>query len=65
MPKTFGAANLPVKARRIQRPRRYSDVIVLKYENGEAIDILHVSAERPKGNPNRWEPELVPKKVAA
>lgn len=61
--KYFGSFSLPVRGRRRPKQRRYSDVLVTRYDIlGNTVHVGTVAAERPKGNPMRWEPELAPKK---
>jgi hypothetical protein len=60
------AMGIPVKARRIQRQRRYSDVAVFQLdEHGMIVHARTVAAERPKSCGPKWEPEITPKARAA
>lgn len=53
----FGEFLLPVKAARIKKPRKYSDVTIIKPGVGRHT----VSAGRPVHSKD-WEPEYVTKK---
>lgn len=53
----FGDFNLPVKASRIKRAKKYSDVTVTKFDNGEAVERHTVKPGRPMGHGSAWEPE--------
>lgn len=59
----FGHENIPVRAKRRERQRRYSDVTVLvPNDAGELVGRFTIEATRPKGSPFKWEPEEVLKK---